>query len=52
VPPGTHTIEFGCKPWSVRIGALLSVLAALGIVVALVLTRNRSARTPRSSRQP
>lgn len=52
VPPGTHTIEFDYKPLSVRIGALLSLLGIAAIVAALVVTRNRPARTPRSSRQP
>jgi hypothetical protein len=50
--PGMHTIEFDYKPWSVRVGALLSLLAAFGIAAALAVSRSQRGRMPRSSRQP
>jgi hypothetical protein len=35
VPAGTHTVEFDYRPWSVRIGLWLTLLAALAIAGAL-----------------
>jgi hypothetical protein len=41
VGPGRHTVAFTYAPTSVRAGATVSVLAALGLIAALVLGRRR-----------
>lgn len=43
VPAGAHQVVMRYRPWSFRVGALLSLLALLAAVVALVRTRTRSA---------
>ena len=44
LPPGVHTVDFRYAPVSFRVGAILSVLTAAGLVLALALLLIRRRR--------
>jgi hypothetical protein len=53
VTPGLHTIDFRYRPGSFRVGAIVSILAAVGLLaVALVLLLRRRSRSRSSARSP
>jgi hypothetical protein len=47
VTPGVHTIDFRYRPGSFRIGVILSIVTALGLLAGLVVTLARRRRAGR-----
>ena len=45
VPPGRHRIEFVYRPSSICMGATLTLLGALTVVVLVIVTLRRGALT-------
>ena len=39
VPPGRHVVRFTYEPWTLRVGAAISLLVAFGVFATLVTSR-------------
>jgi hypothetical protein len=52
VPPGTHRIEFRYRPWSATIGAVVSGVALIVVLLLLLWRRGNGARQPSTTLLP